>query len=392
MTVLAVHNYYQQPGGEDQVFAAEADLLEAHGHRVLRYTAHNDRLVGENPLALAKTAVWNGEVYRDLCALIKREQPRVVHFHNTFPLVSPAAYYAARAEGAPVVQSLHNYRLMCPNSLFFRDGGICEDCLGKPIPWPGVAHACYRESRAASGVVAMMLTVHRALRTWKEMVDAYVTLTGFAREKFIQGGLPKEKISVKPNFINSDPGAGEGSGGYALFVGRLSVEKGLGTLLAAWERLGERIPLKIVGDGPLADRVVEAAGRLPQVEWLGRRSAEEVYALMGEASALVFPSECYEGFPRVIVEAFAKGTPIIVANVGSTVELVDHRRTGLHFRSGDPNDLVVQVEWALRHPVELARMRREARAEFETRYTAERNYQALMEIYESAMARAEARV
>jgi glycosyltransferase involved in cell wall biosynthesis len=387
MKILAVHNRYQRPGGEDRVFVDETALLEARDHRVLRYEVHNDRVERVNRLTLAKDTVWNSSAYRELRALIRRERPDVVHFHNTLPLVSPAGYYAARAEGVPVIQTLHNYRLLCPVALFFRDGRVCEDCMGKAVPWPGVVHECYRGSRAASGVIAAMLTVHRVLRTWTEMVDVYVALTEFARSKFIEGGLPATKIVVKPNFVAPDPGRGQGGGGYALFVGRLAPEKGTGTMLAAWERLGTRIPLKIVGDGPLRDRVVGAAARRSNVEWLGHRPVEEVHALMGKADMLVFPSEWYETFGRVAVEAFAVGTPVIAANIGAVAELVEHGRTGLEFRPGDPEDLVTQVEWALSHPAELRRMRDEVRAEFEAKYTAERNYRALMEIYEAALER-----
>ena len=387
MIILAVHNRYQRPGGEDQVFVDETALLEARDHRVVRYEVHNDQVERVNRLTLAKDTVWNTSAYRELRALIRRERPDVVHFHNTLPLISPAGYYAARAEGVPVIQTLHNYRLLCPVALFFRDGRVCEDCMGKAVPWPGVVHECYRGSRAASGVIATMLTVHRVLRTWTEMVDVYVALTEFARSKFIEGGLPAGKIVVKPNFVAPDPGQGQGGGGYALFVGRLAPEKGTGTMLAAWERLGTRIPLKVVGDGPLRDRVVEAAARRSNVEWLGHRPVEEVHALMGKADMLVFPSEWYETFGRVAVEAFATGTPVIAADIGAVAELVEHGRTGLEFRPGDPEDLVTQVEWALSHPAELRRMRDEVRAEFEAKYTAERNYRALMEIYEAALER-----
>jgi glycosyltransferase involved in cell wall biosynthesis len=387
MKILAVHNRYQRPGGEDQVFVDETALLEARDHRVVRYEVHNDQVERVNRLTLAKDTVWNTSAYRELRAMIRRERPDVVHFHNTLPLVSPAGYYAARAEGVPVIQTLHNYRLLCPVALFFRDGRVCEDCMGKAVPWPGVVHECYRGSRAASGVIATMLTVHRVLRTWTEMVDVYVALTEFARSKFIEGGLPAGKIVVKPNFVAPDPGRGQGGGGYALFVGRLAPEKGTGTMLAAWERLGTRIPLKVVGDGPLRDRVVEAAARRSNVEWLGHRPVEEVHALMGKADMLVFPSEWYETFGRVAVEAFATGTPVIAADIGAVAELVEHGRTGLEFRPGDPEDLVTQVEWALSHPAELRRMRDEVRAEFEAKYTAERNYRALIEIYEAALER-----
>ena len=387
MKVLAVHNRYQRPGGEDQVFVDETALLETRNHRVLRYEVHNDQVKQMNRLTLAKDTIWNTSAYRELGALIRRERPDVVHFHNTLPLVSPAGYYAARAEGVPVIQTLHNYRLLCPVALFFRDGRVCEDCMGKAVPWPGVVHRCYRGSRAASGVIATMLTVHRALRTWTEMVDVYVALTEFARNKFIEGGLPAWKTVVKPNFVAPDPGRGQGGGGYALFVGRLAPEKGTETMLAAWDRLGTRIPLKIVGDGPLRDRVVEAAARQSNVEWLGHRPMADVHALMGKADMLVFPSQWYETFGRVAAEAFAAGTPVIAANIGAVAELVEHGRTGLKFRPGDPEDLVTQVEWALSHSAELRNMREEVRAEFEAKYTAERNYRALMEIYEAALER-----
>ncbi len=387
MKILAVHNRYQRPGGEDQVFLDETTLLETRNHRVLRYEVRNEQVKHMSRLTLAKDTVWNTSAYRELRALIRRERPDVVHFHNTLPLVSPAGYYAAKAEGVPVIQTLHNYRLLCPVALFFRDGRVCEDCMGKAVPWPGVVHGCYRGSRAASGVIATMLTVHRALRTWTEMVDVYVALTEFARNKFIEGGLPAGKIVVKPNFVAPDPGRGPGGGGYALFVGRLAPEKGTGTMLAAWDRLGTRYPLKIVGDGPLKDQVVRVAAKRSDVEWLGHRPVADVHALMRKAEMLVFPSQWYETFGRVAAEAFAAGTPVIAADIGAVAELVEHGRTGLKFRPGDPEDLATQVEWALSHPSELRRMREEVRAEFEAKYTAERNYLALMEIYDAALER-----
>jgi glycosyltransferase involved in cell wall biosynthesis len=387
MRILLVHDYYQQPGGEDGVFTAEALLLEGHGHRVLRYTAHNDCATAMGRVALARMTVYNPGAYRELRALIHEERPEIIHLHNTFPLISPSAYYAARAERVPVVQTLHNYRLFCPAATFFREGRVCEDCLGKSVPWPGLLHACYRSSRLATGAVAAMVTVHRAVGTWTNAVDMYIALTEFARRKCIAGSLPADKIAVKPHFVHPDPGTGRGQGGYALFVGRLSPEKGLNTLLRAWEQLRGRMPLKIVGDGPLADRVAAVLLKLPAVEWLGRRPVQDVYALIGEAAFLVVPSECYETFGRVVIEAFAKGTPVIASHIGAIGEVVDAGRTGLHFRPGDPCDLAGQVEWAVAHPAHLAQMRREARTEFETRYTAERNYGMLAEIYELAMER-----
>ena len=385
MRVALVHNYYQQAGGEDQVFAAEARLLEKCGHHVYRHTVHNDEVSQYNKAALVKATFWNSASYEQLRTVLRRERAQVVHIHNTLPLISPAAYYAAKAEGVAVVQTLHNYRLLCPASTFLRDGHVCEDCLGKATPWPGVVHACYRDSRAASGVLASMLTYHRARRTWDTVVDVYIALTEFAREKFIEGGLPEAKIVVKPNFLDATltaPGAG---GNYALFVGRLSEEKGLSVLLAAWHKLGARIPLKIAGDGPLAQEVEKAANEIPGVEWLGRQPSERVLGLMQNAYVLISPSICYEGFPMTLVEAFAAGLPVVASELGGMASLVEHERTGLHFQPGDPEALAAQVEWALDHPAELERMRGAARAEFETNYTAEANYPQLMRIYEQAL-------
>lgn len=386
--VLLVHNYYQQRGGEDESFVAETELLRTHGHDVITYTVHNDVISEMGSLQLASDLLWNREVYKNLKALIRREQPSLLHCNNTFPLLSPAVYYAARSEGLPVVQNLRNYRLYCSNGLFFRDGHVCEDCLGKLAPWSGVKHACYRESRTASAAVAAMLAAHRTAGTWASKVDMYVTLTKFARAKFIEAGMSGENIVVKPNFLSPVPEVGTGTGGYALFVGRLSPEKGLDTLLAAWKQLGGGMPLKIVGNGPSAPAVTEAASELPGVEWLGRQPLERVYELMGEAYLLVFPSEWYETFGRVAMEAFAKGTPVIAANIGAIAELVEHGRTGLHFQPGDPEDLARQVSWAQAHPGEWAAMRHEARRRFETDFTAERNYEMLMDIYRQACQRA----
>ena len=384
MKVLLVHNQYQQPGGEDEVFQAEATLLEAYGHEVLRYSAHNDQVANLNVVRLAGATIWNRLSYHELRTLMREERPQVAHFHNTFPLISPAGYYAAKVEGVPVVQTLHNYRLLCPNALFFRDGHVCEDCRPKLVPWPGVLHACYRRSRPASGAVAAMITAHRLLRTWAETVDVYVALTDFARKKFIQGGLPAEKIMVKPNFLHPDPGQGQGQGNYALFVGRLSVEKGLDSLLGAWKRLEGRMPLKVVGDGPLAGKVAGAARELGGVEWLGRRSKEQVLSLMSNARLLILPSVCYENFPLSIVEAFGLGLPVIASDLGSVASLVDHGRTGLRFRPGDAADLAAKVEWTWDHPAQFADMRSEVRGEFEMKYTAEQNHEQLMSIYDSA--------
>lgn len=381
MRILLAHNYYQQKGGEESVFHAEADLLEARGHFVHRYTMNNEKVSEMNSLAVAKATIWNSRTYRELRSIINQGNFQIAHFHNTFPLISPSAYYAAKAENIPVVQTLHNYRLMCPNAEFFRAGKVCESCLKQPFPLASIQYACYRNNRFASAVVATMLTAHRSINTWNKAVDRYIVLTPFAQKKFLEGGFSYDRLSVKPNFVDPDPGIGTGDGEYALFVGRLAPEKGIGTLLAAWQGLEQDIPLKILGNGPLAEQVTALTQQTFGVEQLGKLPISKVYEMMGQATFLVFPSEWYEGLPRTIVEAFAKGTPIIASRIGAIAELIDHGRTGLLFEPGNVEDLVAQVRWAISHPADLAQMRQAARAEFETKYTAEANYQRLMEIY-----------
>lgn len=364
---------------------AEKDLLEANGNSVALLEVHNDAISTSFSQAMtAFSAIYSPSSKHRILKEIRNFRPDIVHVHNFFPLLSPAVYDACGEAGVPVVQTLHNYRLFCANSFFYRQGKVCEDCMGQIFPWPGVVHACYRESRVGSAVVGAMQTVHRIRGTWRDRVDRYIALTEFARHKFIEGGLPADKISLKPNFLNPDPGMGSASGDYALFVGRLSPEKGLDTLLAAWETLGQQMLLKIVGDGPLASQVQRAANRLPGVEWMGRQPKDRVLGLMKAAEILIFPSLWYEGFPLVIVEAYAVGLPVVASNLGSMSSLVDPHRTGLHFRPGDPHDLIDRVQWTRSHPQQLEPMRQEARAEFESKYTAAHNYQQLMEIYELA--------
>jgi glycosyltransferase involved in cell wall biosynthesis len=386
MKIVLCHNFYQQPGGEDLSFAAEWRLLESHGHDVLPFTLHNDAIRTMGRWSVVRRTFWNRETYDRLRELIRRERPAIVHCTNTFPLLSPSAYYAAADEGVPTVQSLRNFRMFCCNALLLRDGRICEQCLGKPLGWPGVLHGCYRNSRPGSAVVAMLQTAHRFLRTWTRKVSMYFALTEFSRRKFIEGGLSARQIAVKPNFVAPDPGRGPGGGDYALFVGRLSPEKGIDVLLDAWQRPG--MPrLKIVGDGPAADEVQRAAQTSPGIEWLSHRPQADVFSLLGDATCLVLPSRCYENFPRTIVEAFAKATPVVASRLGAMAEIVEHGRTGVHFTPGDADALASAVEELFAAPDRLATMREAARQEYERKYTAETNYRLLMAIYEAARRR-----
>jgi glycosyltransferase involved in cell wall biosynthesis len=397
MRILLAHNLYQQPGGEDVVVDREAALLKNAGHDVIEYRRSNAELHSfglRQQLALPKRAIWASDTVRDLRKLIRDQKPDIAHFHNTFLMISPAAYYACRAAGVPTVQSLHNPRLMCPAATFFRDGRLCEDCLGKSLAWPGILHACYQDSRTKTAGSAAIVSTHRWLKTWDRRIDAYITFTEFYRQKFIEGGLPAEKVMVKPHFVCPDPGLrGDKQGDYALFVGRLHPEKGVRTLLRAWQQV-EGLPLKIRGEGRLLGEVQNTIKQknLDSVELIGRLSKECLIDLIRGARFLVWPSEgYYETFGLVAIEAFSCGVPVLASRTGVMAEVVENRRTGLHFTPGDPHDLAAQVEWALENPIELARMRRNARSEFEAKYTAEKNYCRLMEIYELAAMRAKAR-
>jgi glycosyltransferase involved in cell wall biosynthesis len=378
-SIAVAHNYYQQAGGEDQVFAAETALLESHGHRVIRYEERNSRIGSRNSGAAALGAVWNSKSAQALTELVRRHKPDVVHFHNTFPLISPAAYYAVQRERVPVVQTLHNFRLLCPGATLFRDGAVCEECIKRSSLRPAMAHKCYRGSRRATATVAAMLTLHRAAGSWRQKVDLYIAPSEFARRKFIEGGLPASRIVVKPNFVSPDPGMGAGSGGYALFVGRLSAEKGIAVLASAWARLAD-VPLVVAGNGPLAGTEWP-----PAVNWVGEQPHEKILALMREARVLIIPSVWYETGPLTLLEAFACGLPVIASNLGSMAERVTHERTGLLFDAGDAADLARKVRWAVANPERMSAMRTAAREEYEAHYTAERSYQALIEIYNLAL-------
>jgi glycosyltransferase involved in cell wall biosynthesis len=389
MKILLVHNYYQLSGGEDEVFRREKQLLAGAGHQVLEYTRHNEeinryKLVKMASLALSTTWAWDS--YRDLRVLLEEEKPDIAHFHNTFPLISPSAYYACAAAGVPVVQTLHNPRLICPAGTLYRDGQPCDDCVHGLAPWAAVRHACYQGSHVRSALAASMLVVHRCLGTWESKIDRYVVSTNFYRNKFTEAGIAPEKLALKPHFVEADPGIQEKLGEYALFVGRLAPEKGVSTLLAAWQGLGN-IPLKIRGEGPLAAMVQDAAdasdGRVTVVPRLSR---EDLMDLIKGARFLVWPSEgYYETFGLIAIEAFASGVPVIASRTGVMQEIVEHSNTGLHFRPGDPSDLSEKVNWAWSHPEELQEMGRTARAEFESKYTRERNYIALREIYQQVL-------
>ncbi len=384
LRILMVHNFYQYPGGEDQVFVAETDLLRQNGHHVETYTLHNRQIDAMSKLSLASATLWSRQSYAEIQRAAADMQADIVHFHNTLPLVSPSGYYASHRAGASVVQTLHNYRLACAGALFLRNGQVCEDCLGKRLPWPAIRHRCYRQDRAASATIAVMLAGHQALGTWQRAVDRYITLTEFSRGKMLDAGLPAEKVSVKPNFVDPDPGEGAGQGGYALFVGRLSSEKGIDTLIRAWSHHCPTVPLRIAGDGPMAGEVRDLASRLEMVQWLGPLRRDRLTALYKDASMLIVPSHCFEGFPMVIAEGFATGLPVIASDLGSLPSIVEDQVTGLLFPPRDAAALGAAVTGLHADGERLGRMRRQARRRYERHFTARAAYRNLIDIYREA--------
>jgi glycosyltransferase involved in cell wall biosynthesis len=385
MNILMLHNAYQIRGGEDESFESEWRMLRDAGHSIHTIVLHNDQVEQIGKLKVALHSIWSQPSYELVDRQLRERRYDVLHVQNFFPLLSPSVYAAARKHGVAVVQTLRNYRLLCPSVLLFRDGQVCEECLGKTFKYPGILHKCYRGSAAASLTVAAMTGVHRLLGTWQKNVDLYISLTDFARNKFLGEGFAPERIVTKGNFVYPDPGAGTGAGDFVLFAGRLTREKGIQTLLSAWDRLRPGSTLKIVGEGPLSEELRAASQHIPNVQWLGARSSSEVKDLMGAAKLLVFPSEWYETFGRVAIESFAKGTPVIASRIGAISEVVDDLHTGLLFEPGNVADLALKLQWALEHPAQLQTMRTAARAEYLRKYSAEQNCRQLIECYRLAI-------
>jgi glycosyltransferase involved in cell wall biosynthesis len=325
MRILQVHTRYRESGGEDAVVQAEAELLTRAGHDVIPYVA-------ENPVGMLSTVTslamspWNPLTARGLRAVLKRACPDVVHVHNTWFNLSPSVLAALDVDGRPVVATLHNYRLVCANGMLFRDGHTCEDCVGTH-PWRGVRHRCYRGSVVASTAVASTIAINRALGTWSRHVRLFLVLNEFSRQRFVRGGVPADKVMVKPNFV-ADPGRRQlppSQSKTVLFVGRIVTEKGIQRLLEAWHALGPTsLELVVIGDGPLRGALErqEQWQPLPNVRFTGPLAREAVRHWMLRSRALVFPSLLYEGQPMTVLEAFAAGLPVLASRQGGNVELL----------------------------------------------------------------------
>lgn len=385
MRILTVHTKYKIRGGEDECREAEERLLSANGHDVRHIVLDNDSIARSSLIKIGLGASWSQDSYVRIRRELAGWKPDVLNVHNFFPLASPSVHYAARRMGIPVVQTLHNYRLLCPSAALLRNDSPCEDCTRHRAPWPGVLHRCYRGSTLQSGAVALMISVHRMLRTWQRCVAVFVSLSEFAKRKFVENGFSAANIVVKPNFL-ADPGAPGQGGEEFVFAGRLSREKGILPMLAAMDRAGPEVRLNIIGEGPLDAEVRAAAERNSRIRFFGRLPHSEVLGQMSSARCVLIPSVCYETFGRTAVEAYSVGTPVIASRLGALAEIVGTGRTGLHCEPGDAAGLARAMSWMVQNPQAMARMRVQARMEYLAKYTAERNYGLLMSIYERAIA------
>jgi glycosyltransferase involved in cell wall biosynthesis len=387
MKVLFVHNFYQQFGGEDSAAIAERNLLESHGDEVLCFTRHNDEIKSYSlwdKAAFIPRTMYSHRTERELKQAVEDFAPSVAFVHNVYPLISPSLYHTLHALRVPIVQVVHDFRPFCPNGWFYIDGEICERCkFGNYLH--AVKHRCYKDSYILSALYSASLAGNR-MAGMTDKVAAYVCLTNFYRQKMLEVGLPEKKLFIRPNFIDpaafapdrSSPGAGE----YALYLGRLSSEKGPLTVLRAFEKLPD-VPLKIVGTGPLEAEMKQYIRdkNLVNVEMVGFKSGADKWQMIKNALFAIIPSECYENFPMVSLEYFSGGKPIIASNLGGLPHIVEEGKTGMLYRPGDVDHLVEKIRCMLACPAQIAEMGKRGRELAETRYGPKESYSSLMNIF-----------
>lgn len=391
--VLFVHNYYgsASPSGENQVFEAEARLVAAQGVHVERFVKNSDsiRKVGAvGALIGALSTPWNPFSAAEIRKKALQFRPDVVHVHNTFPLISPSVFRALRGICARVL-TLHNYRLFCPAAIPMRNGEVCIECIEKRSSLPGLRYGCYRDSKLATLPLVANIELSRGLKLWQNDVDAYVVLSDFQRDLVVSAGLPAEKVYVKPNFYPGRPLVvpWEKRQNYAIFVGRLTPEKGVDILLDSWRRLVGRlgVELRVIGSGPLLEHLKHKAAGLP-VTFMGQLPSEDAQRQIAGARLLILPSICYEGFPMVVREAYAFGTPVAASDLGPLSSIVKDNVSGVLFRAGDSSEMCKKILEVFQSDEKLAGLGSGAREEFEKFYTEEGNWKLLNSIYEASCA------
>ncbi len=389
--ILMLHNRYQYRGGEDTCTEAEIEILRQAGHEVTLIEKNNQQIKEfsqSQKLQLFFTTAWNSLEANEMRSRFQEIKPDLLHVQNFFPLFSPSVHGAAKSLNIPTIQHLHNFRLGCLNAYLFREGKICKACLGKN-PWRGIVYGCYRNSRPASLAVWNMITYNRWRGTWLRDVDGFIAPSRFTANKLVEIGIPGHRLYVKPN-VTTDPLGDKPisplpSAPTFLFLGRLSPEKGVMTLFKAWEILAEPSwQLAIVGDGPqkleLEQFVQER--QLTNVNFFGYQGADGVLKAIENATAVVVPSQCYETFGRVVIEAFACGRGVLVSDLGALAELVEEGETGFLVSASDPHAWAERLKWCGDRPQQMARMGKKCRQVYLDNYTPAVNYQQMMEIYQ----------
>ena len=394
MKVLLIHNFLRPPSGENVVFENEKKLLADHGDQVIAYERHNSEIDSFRPskmVGLLWQSIWSNQSFRDIKALLDAHSPDVVHFHNTFPLISLSAYKACLDKKIPIIQTLHHYRMICPGALLFRNGRICDDCI-KGSLWNATFHGCYNKSRVKTALIALQIYLNRKMGTFKR-VTYFLALDEFGKDLFVRAGIPAEQILIKPNFLFDSVKPSYSHKGYALYLGRVSAEKDIKTLIQAWSFLSRKVPLKIAGAGDQLEEMKSLAVelKLDEIEFLGYQPKSVCDELTRDSTFLIVPSNWYETFSLVVREGFAAGKPVIASRLGVLAEAVTPGKTGLTFTPGDPADLAEKVDWMVNHEEESVSMGRNGRREYEEKYTPEDNYRMLMSIYEKAISTAQSK-
>lgn len=388
MNILLVHTQYRLPGGEDAVFAAERAMLAAHGHAVFTYERSNAELDSaplRTKLLLPFTAVFSLRTVREVRALIRAHHIEIVHVHNTLLVTSPSVFWACFAEHVPVVQTLHNFRLFCPNGVLLRDGAVCEDCPHQSL-WCAVQGRCYRGSRAQSLVCAAVYAIHRWLRTYRRV--SLIAVTEFDRQKLDAFNARRRvydehKMYVKPHFVTAPaliPLPWAQRRPVVVYAARLQALKGVRVAVAAWNLLAG-VPgaprLLIAGVGEEEPWVRAHAGK--NIELLGQIPQQKLYELLAQSQAAVVPSLCYESFALVPAQAHAVGTPVLGSETGNVGASVREGVDGFKFAPGSAAGLAAAVQrlMACGPALDPAAIRARALEE----YGPEQNYARLMEIY-----------
>lgn len=378
MNIVQAHNHQVAHGGSAVAFRSVVDLLRAHGHDVTTVERHNGAIAGlPAKLRAAGQSVYCAAAKAELAGILRRRDIDVAHAHSLFPLLSPSILDACAEAGVPAVLSVHDFKATCPTSQHFRDGAPCERCLGGREYWCALTNC--RGSLAMSAAYALSSALIRRSRRLHERVAAYLPPSAFVARQMIKAGFPAERITVVPNMADlpGDGPATPGAGRYVAFAGRISPEKGVGTLLEAARITG--LPVRVAGDtGKMPHLVAQAPAN---VAFLGALGRERLAAFYAGARFLVVPSVCYEAFGLVAAEAMALGLPVIASRIGGLPEVVDHGVTGLLFEPGDAADLARQMRTLWDAPELAARLGHEGRRKARREYGRDACYARLMAVY-----------